>query len=612
MSISTSPPAPAPAPTPAGKPGAESELRAKQMQQAEELLFSEGAKSGFAKGLFRGEFRGAAIFPYPELPESERPTVEAAVSAVRAFADAHIDAAAIDSAADIPRNVIDGLAELGVLGMTAPPACGGRGFSQMGYCRIMEVIGGHCAATAVFVNAHHSIGIRALLLFGTDAQKARWLPPLARGEKLAAFALTEEQAGSDASNVQTTAQPQADGQTYILNGTKRYITNGAIADVLTVMARTPDPRGGDSKVTAFLVTPDMPGFEVVEARMPKCGIRGTATAKLAFRDMRVPAANILGPPGKGLKVALTVLDFGRTTFGASCTGLAKVCLAAAARHAATRRQFGEPIANFELIKKKIAYLAATSYAMEATTYQTAALIDRGAEDYMLETAILKVFSTEALWQGVYETLQVHGGQGYFSDEPYERMTRDARINTIGEGANEVLKAFIALVGMREIGTDLKSAVERLKKPGTFVAALWGLTRDHFGRMVHVPAVPVATPMLRPIAEALARRVARFGRTIERVLISQRERVLTRQYIQERIADAAIALHTSACTLSRWDHSLVQGAATPAEGSAAELYLRMAARRFDEALRALDNNDDRLTTRTAHAALGALAGYRAPE
>ncbi len=402
-----------------------------------------------------------------------------------AFADTHIDAAAIDRDADIPRSVIDGLAELGVLGMAAPPELGGRGFSQMGYCRIMEVIGGHCAATAVFVNAHHSIGLRALVLFGTPEQKARWLPPLASGEKLAAFALTEEQAGSDASNVQTTATPTPDGQTYILNGSKRYITNGAIADVLTVMARTPDPRGGDSKVTAFLVTPDMPGFEVVEARMPKCGIRGTATARLAFHDMPVPATNILGPLGKGLKVALTVLDFGRTTFGASCTGLPRSAWPPRPSTPPSRRQFGRPLADLELIKKKIAYLAATAYAMEATTYQTAALIDRGAEDYMLETAILKVFTTEALWQGVYETLQVFGGQGYFSNEPYERMMRDARINTIGEGANEVLKAFIALVGMRDIGEGLKSTLEGLKKPGSFLPTLWRFGGAHLGRLVRI-------------------------------------------------------------------------------------------------------------------------------
>jgi len=586
-------------------------LREKQMQQAEELLFSGPATSGFAKALFRGEFRGEAVFPYPELPEDQRATVEESVAAVSDFADREIDAARIDREADIPRSVIDGLGRLGVLGMAAPPEWGGRGFSQMGYCRIMEVIGGHCASTAVFVNAHHSIGIRALVLFGTQEQKSRWLPPLARGEKLAAFALTEEQAGSDASNVQTIARPSDDGQTYYLNGTKRYITNGAIADVLTVMARTPDPKGGDSKITAFLVTPDLPGFEVVEARMPKCGIRGTATAKLAFHDMPVPAANILGPLGKGLRVALTVLDFGRTTFGASCTGAAKVCLAAAVRHAASRRQFGRPLADLELIKKKLAYLAATAYAMEATTYETAALIDRGAEDYMLETAILKVFSTEVLWQGVYETLQVYGGQGYFTDEPFERMMRDARINTIGEGANEVLKAFIALVGMRDIGLELKSTLDDLKRPDRFVPRLWSFTSSHLVRMVRVPKVTVVTPILRPIAEGLARRVARFGRTVETTLMAKREAIFDRQFIQERIADAAIALFTSACTLARLDRSCSWNRATPADQSAAELYLRMASRRFDHSLDALRNNDDHLTTRTAHAALRAFTDYLPP-
>jgi acyl-CoA dehydrogenase family protein 9 len=354
----------------------------------------------------------------------------------------------------------------------------------------------------------------------------------------------------------------------------------------------------------------MPGFEVVEARMSKCGIRGTATARLAFHDMPVPASNILGPLGKGLKVALTVLDFGRTTFGASCTGLAKVCLAAAARHAARRHQFGRPLAELELIKKKIAYLAATAYAMEATTYQTAALIDRGAEDYMLETAILKVFSTEALWQGVYETLQVHGGQGYFTDEPYERMMRDARINTIGEGANEVLKAFIAMVGMRDIAMDLKSTLDGLKRPGTFLPTFWSFTRSHLGRMVRTPTVPVATAMLRPMADALARRVARFAGTVERLLMIHRETILDRQYLQERIADAAIALVTSACTLSRWDRSEQENRAIPAERSAAELYLRMANRRFDDALRSLRHNDDRLTTAVANDALRIWADYQA--
>src|SRR2546427_11547768 len=228
------------------------------------------------------------------------------------------------------------------------------------------------------------------------------------------------------------ARPSEDGSHFILNGEKRYITNAAIAHELTVMARTPVPGSDETKITAFLVTPDMPGFEVLETRMEKCGIRGTATGWLRFTNMPVPSANILGPLGKGLRIALTVLDFGRTTFGASCTGAAKTCLCAAVGHAKNRIQFKQPLGEFELIKKKIAWMAAHSFAMEATTTQCAAFIDRGAEDYMLETAILKVFTTESLWRIVNDTLQIYGGQGYFTRDPYERMMRDARINTIGE------------------------------------------------------------------------------------------------------------------------------------------------------------------------------------
>ncbi|MCA9117404.1 MAG: acyl-CoA dehydrogenase family protein, partial [Planctomycetaceae bacterium] len=444
------------------------ELRQQQIQQAEELLFSGPLRAGFAKGLYFGQFRAEAMFPWPVQPSDEQQTGDEAVAAVEQYVQQHLDPAAIDRNADIPPEVIRGLAELGVLGMTVAPEHGGRGFTQKNYCRVMEVIGGHCAATAVFVNAHHSIGLRALELFGTPEQKARWMRPLATGEQLAAFALTEPEAGSDASNVQTRATPTEDGTAYILNGEKRYITNGGIADVLTVMARTPDDRDPDGRVTAFLVTPDMPGFEVVEPRMEKCGIRGTATARLAFHNMRVPRENLLGERGRGLRLALTVLDFGRTTFGASCTGAAKFCVEHMARHAARRRQFGRALGEFELVQGKIAEAAADTFAMESATWYTAELIDSGSEDYMLETAMLKVFASDMLWRIVNDTLQIYGGAGYFSDQPFERMMRDARINLIGEGANDVLRCFIAMVGLRDLGKQMESM---LKKPWQ-VVRLW--------------------------------------------------------------------------------------------------------------------------------------------
>ncbi|HXG09363.1 MAG TPA: acyl-CoA dehydrogenase family protein [Gemmataceae bacterium] len=577
-----------------------------QRKQAEELLFVGPQKLGFAKALFFGHFQAPLVFPYPEIRPEEREEAERIVTEVRRFAEERIDAAAIDRDADIPPDVIAGLGQLGVLGMTAPEEYGGRGLSQLAYTKVMEVIGGHCASTAVFVNAHHSIGLRALVLFGTEEQKRRWLPPLCSGQQLAAFALTEPQAGSDAANVQTTAIPSPDGRTYLLNGEKRYITNGAIAQVLTVMARTPVPGSDEMKITAFLVTPDMPGFEVVEARMPKCGIRGTATARLAFRNMPVPAENILGPLGKGLRVALTVLDFGRTTFGASCTGAAKTCLRAAVRHAKTRVQFKQTLSEFELVKKKIAYMAACAFAMEATTAQCAAFIDRGAEDYMLETAMLKVWSSEALWQIVNDTLQIHGGQGYFSYDPYERMMRDARINLIGEGANEVLKAFIAMVGMKPVADALLGVKSALSNPLRDFGTLLNFGRKQLTDRLTTPEVPVRSSELRAEAHALGKRVREFGRAVQAVLFRHREAILERQYVQERIADAACELYFSSCALSRLDHILTSGSGKPEEMrrdlTVGRYFLRLSDRRIRQSLAALTDNDDEHTTAAANAAL----------
>jgi acyl-CoA dehydrogenase family protein 9 len=531
------------------------------------------------------------VFPYPQIPAGQRAEVDRAVAELERFCDEHLDPVRIDREADIPREVIDGLAELGVLCMTAPTKLGGRGFSQMGYCRLLEVIGSRCASTAIFVNAHHSIGMRALLLFGTEQQKKQWLPDLVSGRKLAAFALTEPEAGSDAANVQTTATPTADGTAYVLNGQKRYITNGAIAGMLTVMARTPVPGSDATAITAFLVSPDMPGFEVVEARMEKLGVRGSATARLAFHDMRVPRENILGPLGKGLKVALTVLDFGRTTFGAVCTGAAKTCLRLATEHARTRRQFGRPLAEFELMQKKLARMAAWTYGMDAMTTVTAGLIDRGLEDYMLETAMLKVWSTERLWMIVNDAFQIHGGAAYFTDRPLERMLRDHRINQIGEGANEVLLSFIALVGMRGPGQRLKEVADACKRPWSDPSAIGRFVADAFRLRFSTPLVPVQSPELKSTARRLGKLIGRLATTVQSTLIRYREKVLERQLVQERIAWMAMELFAAACALSRWDNDLRHN--DRSHDAVAKLFIADALRHAETNLRALESNDDKL-------------------
>ncbi len=571
-----------------------------QKKQVEEMLGPELDKLGFAKSLFFGRFKGEVLFPYPRLPSDQQAASDDISAKVQRFADERIDHMKIDREARIPDDVVRGLGDLGVLGMTIPKEHGGMGFNQQQYLRTMEILGGHCASTAVFVNAHHSIGCRALILFGTKEQQARWLPGLLNGTKLAAFALTEPEAGSDAGGVQTTATPTDDGSAFLINGIKHYITNGGIADVLTVMARTPDGKGG-TKVTAFLVTPDMPGFEVIEARAEKCGIRGTATGKMRFTNVRVPKENVLGQMGRGLQAALTVLNFGRVTFGATCTGHAKVCVKAMVEHAKTRKQFQQTLAEFQLVQKKIGFAAAQTFAMEAMTAQCAAFIDRGADDYMLETAMLKVFATEHLWTIVNDTLQIWGGKGYFSDQPIERWMRDARINTIGEGANDVLKAFIAVVGCKAPGERLKNLRDDL------LGGRWSLGKLFSGLgagaklaapwLASTPTVPVQSADLQGHARQLAALTKQFGTTLPHVFLKLKDEAVfvQAQLVHERLADIAMDLYAAACVLSRLD-SMGSGNGKPAtdpyaDPAAGKAFLAMAFRRIKNHFAALDDNDD---------------------
>jgi alkylation response protein AidB-like acyl-CoA dehydrogenase len=577
----------------------------KRIAEAEELLGDQLHYQGFAKGLYFGQYLGGRLPAYPNLAADVE--VNQRVSDLRRFCEETIDPVTIDAEEEIPPEVVLGLGRLGILGACLPQSVGGLGYTQTQYCRLLEVLGGHCAGTALFVNAHHSIGPRAIVLFGTKLQQDRWLPKLATGEWLSAFALTEAEAGSDAGNVQTMATPAVDGSGYVLNGEKRYITNGAIAKVLTVMARTPVPGSSDTKITAFLVTPDMPGFRVPQDRMPKCGVRGTVTSRLAFKDMFVPRENVLGEVGKGLKVALTVLDYGRTTFGASCTGAAKFCLARSIQHANTRKQFGETLGTFELVKEKLAFMGASVFAMEACTYQTAALIDSGIEDYMLETAMLKVFATECLWRIIFDTIQIYGGSAYFTDQPFERMMRDHRIDMIGEGANDVLRVFIALVGMREVGLELKGILDAIKNPFGNFGKLGGFAARRIGAMLLAPEVSVRTTELDDEANRMGRLVGAFGSHVERLLRRYQEDMLNRQYHLARVADAAIELYVSGCVLARLDQLLADTHLTETQRRDGLMngryYLRSAARRIHRRLSELWDNDDEETTEMADWLLG---------
>lgn len=567
-----------------------------QRRLAEELFFNEKRAPGFAKQLFFGRFDNAIAFPFPELTQETKQQEDAFTEKVRHFAETEIDPDWIDRHAEIPSSVIKGLGQMGVLGMTIPKQHGGLGMSQTAYCRASEAIAARCGSTALFVNAHQSIGLKALLLFGTAEQQQRWLAPLARGEQLAAFSLTEPNAGSDASGIETRAVFDAAKNVYRITGKKQWTTNGAIAHVLTVMAKTSvdTPQGKQDKITAFLVTPDMPGFKVSAAALEKVGMRGSKTANLEFHDMEVPAGNVLGPIGGGLKVCLTVLDYGRTTFGATCTGTAKIVVRLALQHACSRYQFQRPLASFGLVKKKLAKMAAVVYAMDAATYFTAGLLDQGVEDIMLESAMLKVFSSEALWKILYDAMQIYGGRSFFTDYPFERIMRDARLNMIGEGSNDVMRAFIGAVGLRDVGVELQAISEAFKHPYNEASVLKKLIPRILGRM-RLPKVHPDSPHLRWEAKLLAKGLRHFGWSAIKLLVRYREGIIEKQLELERLADSAIALYVTAATLSKLDSDIRKIEGDPNQNgdiAAGKLYCRVAMDSLERNLNALFSSRDR--------------------
>ena len=525
-----------------------------QLEKAKDLIEAGGNHElGFAKSMYFGRLKLEDVFPYPQQDADEARRTDELIAKVDAFMRTSVDADRIDAEERIPQSVIDGLGALGVFGMVVPKEYGGGGFSHTAYCRVLECVSGHCASTAVMVGAHQSIGLKALVLLGTEEQKRTFLPDLAAGRKLSAFCLSEPEVGSDAANVQTTAVLSADGTHYILNGDKKFATNAALAGMMTVMAKTSvtDENGKTrDKVTAFIVTPDLPGFEIVSPNRSKCGIRGTWQGTLRFTNMPVPRDRILGELGKGLRVALGVLDFGRCTLSAGCVGGAKRALELSIDRAKSRKQFGRSIGEFHLIKEKIARMAETTFAMDAVTYLAAGIVDRHLEDIMLETAIAKLFCSEGLWQIADDTLQIWGGEGYMREHGIERMLRDARINRIVEGATEVMTAFIALIGMKGVGEEFEQVLRAGKHPIDNFGRLASFARSQWTDIVIGPRISDVHPELAHEAHLLEHLTQRLARSVSRLLRKYRQDILDMELLDQRIAWSATELYATAAVISK--------------------------------------------------------------
>lgn len=342
-------------------------------------------------------------------------------------------AAQIDENEEIPMDTIKKIGELGLLGAAFPVEYGGSGFGEFGYCLVQEEIGRACLSTATFIGAHVSIGTNTIFLGGNEDLKQKYVTPCALGEKICAFALTEAKAGSDAFDVSTRAEK--DGNHWIINGEKLWITNGPFADTFSVFART--QRG----ITAFVVEKGMPGF-TPGAPEKKMGIRGSKTSSLTFDNVRVPAENMIGDEGRGFLIAMKTLDAGRLGLGAACLGGCKEMLELSVKYAKERKQFNEPIANFQAVQFMIAEMATLIYQTESLVYRTATLYDNKT---MLsrQSAMVKLVASEALDKCVDYAMQIHGGMGYSRELPIERFYRDSRINRIFEGTTEVQKLVIA-------------------------------------------------------------------------------------------------------------------------------------------------------------------------
>ena len=551
----------------------------------------------FVKGLFLGEIREELLFPFPTLSAEEEESLAMVLDAFRSFAGDHIDAAQNDHDGRFPDEMLAGFHELGLMGLNIPEAYGGFGASAKVFNRVFGEIGATDPALAVYFGAHQSIGCKGIVLFGTEAQKQRWLPHCASGELVAAFCLTEPGSGSDAQAMAARAVASDDGRHYVLNGTKIWISNAGYAGLFTVFAKVPMQVDGKTRerVTAFIVEAASDGVRRggLEAKM---GIKASDTRTVYFENVRVPVENRIGEEGQGFKIALEILNSGRLGLSAgSARGMRRI-MNEAVGHAAQREQFGKPIAEFEMIRRKIALLAADCYAADAAWVLTAGLVDRGGVDFSLETAACKIFASEAGYRAANEAQQIAGGIGYSKEYPYERAVRDSRIMMIFEGTNEVLRALVALMGLQQPGERLKALGRALQDPIHSLGAIGGYLAGRVQGTIDRPDFKRVHKALADEAELVADQVYDLGRAVERALRRHGKKIIDRQYVQERLANAAIDLFMATAVLSRATAELeaVGGDESKVEADldCARVFVHAAYRRARRNLRALRNNQDK--------------------
>lgn len=580
----------------------------RSLEVAEASRETEWRQPSFIKEMFMGRLLPELIYPFPEQDPADKAAGDELLAQVRDYLAKNLDADRIDRTGNIPKPLIAGLAKLGLMGIKIPKEYGGLGMSQINYNRIIHLVASHCASTAVFLSAHQSIGVpQPLKMFGTEEQKHKFLPRLAEGA-ISAFALTEPGAGSDPSRMDTRAVLSEDGESWILNGEKLWISNGPVADLLIVMARTNDPAAEKPEITAFIVEGDSPGLETVH-RCDFMGLKALRNGLLRFTDVRVPRDNIVLGVGEGLRLALRTLNTGRLTLPAACAAAMKQALAIAVDFGNNRKQWGAPVGHHEAVAAKIARMSADIYAVDSMTWLTSAMADAGAQDIRLEAAMAKLFCTEAVWRCVDDALQVRGGRGYETADslrgrgeaavPTERLMRDARINLIIEGTSEIMHLFIArealdphlkVAGMSATSTkmDVKSAASFYAK---WYPLLW-LPRTAVFKQTDLPW------SLKRHLWFIERSTRRLARDLFHMMLWHRQGLQKKQMILARLVDTGAELFAMAAAISRAGSP----GAPPGADKLADLFCRQARRRVKRLHWDVYFNDDRRAYKEAREVL----------
>jgi acyl-CoA dehydrogenase family protein 9 len=556
--------------------------------------------ASFMRSLCLGRIEEDIILPFPALSPAEKETLGGVITTLtQLLAPREADFRAWDRKGELPAEFVNQLREAGLFSFVIPEEHGGLGFGSKAYSRALQEIARYDASVAVTVGAHSSIGMRGLLLFGTPQQREKYYPKLATGEMIAAFCLTEPSSGSDAASIKTTAV--RDGDHWVLNGTKLWITNGGIADFFTVFAKTGNPNDRKN-LSAFIVTRDMPGVSH-GPHEDKMGIRASSTTTVTFDNVRIPVENLLGEEGKGFKVAMNILNAGRTGLGGGSVGGMKKLIALSTAQANQRVQFDKPIREFGLVKQKVGQMIVDCYAAESTVTMVAELVDQGYQDYQVEAAISKVFASEALYRTADEALQIAAGNGFMCEFPYERVVRDSRINRIFEGTNEILRLFIALTAMNDAGQSLRELGKTLEGvfndpiKGFGVISEYALRRAAMATGINREGTAFTRlePTLKSAQTIFEDGTRDLATATDRILRKHGRAIIDKQFATKRLADIMIDLFVLACVLSRVDAAV---RAEGPSGAASEIdilnaFAGQVRRRIKHTVAEIDDNQDEL-------------------